>query len=176
VAKLRVSRCRSDVNLDSGLHSNMARNLHLEHLCPPFLSCSISCQQRLPAINYCIILLTPGRCPFTPLEPGFRCQCSAVIDHPPSIVQTHAPIKLLFPPFCWPGFHNNLETERKHNPMPYSLIAEPQEIIEFPSILLNARTLRIEDSFRVFCRPEVHSTLTPFCTGFTGIRQDQVCG
>lgn len=50
----------------------------------------------------------------------------------------------------------------------------PQEIIEFPSVLVNARTLRIEDTWREYVRPAVHSTLTPFCTRFTGIQQCQV--
>jgi len=49
-----------------------------------------------------------------------------------------------------------------------------QEIIEFPSVLINAKTLEVEDEFQVYVKPEVHPKLTDFCTKLTGIRQDKV--
>lgn len=51
---------------------------------------------------------------------------------------------------------------------------EPQEIIEYPSLLLDGRRLKPVDEFRSFVRPRHHPVLTPFCTELTGITQDQV--
>lgn len=50
----------------------------------------------------------------------------------------------------------------------------PQEIIEFPSVLVNARTRQIEDRFQVYLRPVAHPKLTDFCKKLTGIQQDWV--
>lgn len=50
----------------------------------------------------------------------------------------------------------------------------PQEIIEFPSVLLDARGMDIEAEFESFVRPTHHPKLTPFCTELTGIEQGQV--
>ncbi|XP_048758195.1 ERI1 exoribonuclease 3-like [Ostrea edulis] len=52
----------------------------------------------------------------------------------------------------------------------------PQEIIEFPVIKLNTRTLESEAVFHTYVEPDVHPKLTPFCTELTGIRQSQVDG
>lgn len=54
-------------------------------------------------------------------------------------------------------------------PAPY-----PQEIIEFPTILLNVETGQVESVFHTYIKPDVHPTLTPFCTELTGIRQEKV--
>lgn len=51
---------------------------------------------------------------------------------------------------------------------------EPQEIIEYPSLLLDGRGLEPVDEFQSFVRPLHHPVLTPFCTELTGITQDQV--
>lgn len=45
------------------------------------------------------------------------------------------------------------------------------EIIEFPIVLLNTRTLKIEAEFHSYCRPIVNPILTRFCLDFTGITQ-----
>jgi len=50
----------------------------------------------------------------------------------------------------------------------------PQEIIEFPSVLVNARTLEIEGEFEAFVKPVYHPILRPFCTELTTITQEQV--
>ena len=50
----------------------------------------------------------------------------------------------------------------------------PQEIIEFPSVLLSGRTFEVIDEFRSFVRPKFNPQLSPFCTELTGITQDQV--
>ncbi|MDP6636253.1 MAG: 3'-5' exonuclease [Phycisphaerae bacterium] len=50
----------------------------------------------------------------------------------------------------------------------------PQEIIEFPSVLLSGDTFEILDEFRSFVQPRFNRLLTPFCTELTGITQDQV--
>ncbi|XP_078527850.1 ERI1 exoribonuclease 3 isoform X3 [Lissotriton helveticus] len=40
----------------------------------------------------------------------------------------------------------------------------PQEIIEFPILKLNGRTMEIESTFHTYVQPVVHPQLTPFCT------------
>jgi len=48
------------------------------------------------------------------------------------------------------------------------------EIIEFPVVALNLRTLQVEHEFHSFVRPTANQTLTPFCRKLTGITQEQV--
>ncbi|XP_075060716.1 3'-5' exoribonuclease 1 isoform X2 [Mixophyes fleayi] len=48
------------------------------------------------------------------------------------------------------------------------------EIIEYPIVLLNTRTLEIEDTFQRYVRPEIKSQLSEFCVNLTGITQDVV--
>jgi len=50
----------------------------------------------------------------------------------------------------------------------------PQEIIEFPTILLNAKTLQIESEFHYYVKPTANPVLSPFCKELTGIQQDWV--
>lgn len=50
----------------------------------------------------------------------------------------------------------------------------PIEVIEFPTVLLDAASLEVVDEFRVYVRPVRNPTLTRFCTSLTGI--EQVCG
>lgn len=45
------------------------------------------------------------------------------------------------------------------------------EIIEFPTVLIDAASLEVIDEFRVYVRPVRNPTLTPFCTSLTGIEQ-----
>jgi inhibitor of KinA sporulation pathway (predicted exonuclease) len=51
---------------------------------------------------------------------------------------------------------------------------KPQEIIEFPTLLLNVATGEVEDTFHHYIKPDVHPQLSPFCTDLTGIAQDIV--
>jgi len=51
---------------------------------------------------------------------------------------------------------------------------ETQEIIEFPLVLVDAKTLKQVDEFRTYVRPSFHPELTNFCKEFTGIQQEQV--
>lgn len=51
---------------------------------------------------------------------------------------------------------------------------KPQEIIEFPTLLLNVTTKEIENTFHYYIRPDVNPTLTSFCTELTGISQDTI--
>lgn len=51
---------------------------------------------------------------------------------------------------------------------------QPQEIIEFPSVLLDLETSQIVDEFESFVRPVHHPTLTPFCRELTSIQQSDV--
>ncbi|KAH0464890.1 hypothetical protein IEQ34_004993 [Dendrobium chrysotoxum] len=52
----------------------------------------------------------------------------------------------------------------------------PQEIIEFPSVIVNSLTGQIEDCFQTYLRPTHHPLLTDFCKELTGIQQTQVDG
>ena len=45
---------------------------------------------------------------------------------------------------------------------------KPQEIIEFPVLKVNARTLKTEAEFHTYVRPTFHPVLTAFCTELTG--------
>lgn len=47
----------------------------------------------------------------------------------------------------------------------------PQEIIEFPSVLVNSMTGQVEDCFQIYVRPTYNQLLTDFCNKFTGIQQ-----
>lgn len=53
---------------------------------------------------------------------------------------------------------------------------EPQEIIEFPSVLVSLADRSVVDDFSSFVRPVHHPVLSEFCTELTGIRQEEVDG
>ncbi|KAL5021933.1 hypothetical protein ScPMuIL_001088 [Solemya velum] len=53
---------------------------------------------------------------------------------------------------------------------------DPQEIIEFPVLKVNSRTLETESIFHQYVQPRVHPELTGFCVELTGIIQDMVDG
>ena len=53
---------------------------------------------------------------------------------------------------------------------------KPQEIIEFPVLKINAKSLKEESCFHRYVRPTAHPQLTKFCTDLTGITQDMVGG
>eukprot|EP01090_Pellita_catalonica_P021082 TRINITY_DN7800_c0_g1_i1.p1 TRINITY_DN7800_c0_g1~~TRINITY_DN7800_c0_g1_i1.p1 ORF type:complete len:208 (-),score=26.70 TRINITY_DN7800_c0_g1_i1:9-632(-) len=50
----------------------------------------------------------------------------------------------------------------------------PQEIIEWPTILYNTRTGKVEDEFHEYIKPIKIPKLTKFCTELTGITQEMV--
>ncbi|CAL1536417.1 unnamed protein product [Lymnaea stagnalis] len=50
----------------------------------------------------------------------------------------------------------------------------PQEIIEFPVLKVNAKTKKIDSVFHKYVLPQYHPQLTPFCTELTGIIQSMV--
>lgn len=52
----------------------------------------------------------------------------------------------------------------------------PQEIIEFPSVLVSLDTLAVIDEFEAFVRPVHHPALSDFCRELTSIRQTDVDG
>nr|VZI10581.1 unnamed protein product [Spirometra erinaceieuropaei] len=51
---------------------------------------------------------------------------------------------------------------------------DPQEIIEFPVLKIDAGTLDVVDTFHRYVRPVFHPKLSDFCTQLTGIIQDMV--
>ncbi|XP_046405931.1 ERI1 exoribonuclease 3-like isoform X2 [Ischnura elegans] len=52
----------------------------------------------------------------------------------------------------------------------------PQEIIEFPCLKMNSKTLEIESHFHQYVMPELNPVLTPFCVELTGILQEMLVG
>lgn len=50
----------------------------------------------------------------------------------------------------------------------------PQEVIELPVVLLDARTMKVVAEFHRYVRPTHHPKLTAFCTQLTGIKQATV--
>merc|ERR1712039_561068 len=50
----------------------------------------------------------------------------------------------------------------------------PQEIIEFPSVIVTRGVAEPVAEFESFVKPVVHPNLTPFCCELTGIAQQQV--
>lgn len=61
-------------------------------------------------------------------------------------------------------------TCEKNNRMP----TNNREIIEFAAVLLNKRTLLIEDEFTMFVKPVVNPKLTEYCMELTSISQDDI--
>ncbi|MEZ4382695.1 MAG: 3'-5' exonuclease [Nannocystaceae bacterium] len=51
---------------------------------------------------------------------------------------------------------------------------DPQEIIEFPSVLIDVPGGRVVDEFSTFVRPVHHPQLSEFCTELTSIRSEDV--
>lgn len=51
----------------------------------------------------------------------------------------------------------------------------PQEIIEFPSVIVNSLTGQLEACFQTYVRPTCNQHLSDFCKDLTGIQQIQVC-
>ena len=50
----------------------------------------------------------------------------------------------------------------------------PQEIIEFPVVLVSLTTGSVVSEFHQYCQPVEQPRLSPFCTQLTGITQDTV--
>eukprot|EP00042_Codosiga_hollandica_P044105 m.428859 g.428859 ORF g.428859 m.428859 type:complete len:277 (-) comp56710_c0_seq2:92-922(-) len=48
---------------------------------------------------------------------------------------------------------------------------QPQEIIEWPTVLFDLRSRTVVDEFHFYIKPRHHPTLTAFCTELTGITQ-----
>ncbi len=53
-------------------------------------------------------------------------------------------------------------------------IAPPQEILEFPTVLVHVPTQKIIAEFHFYVRPQVHTRISAFCTELTGIEQATV--
>jgi inhibitor of KinA sporulation pathway (predicted exonuclease) len=53
---------------------------------------------------------------------------------------------------------------------------EEMEIIEIGAVMQDSRTFEVAGEFQTFVRPVRHAALTEFCTGLTGITQDDVAG
>ena len=76
--------------------------------------------------------------------------------------------------------------KKKKRPLEYACVIDyeatcseaklnyPHEIIEFPIVLVNLNTLKIEDEFQAYCKPVINPKLTDFCVSLTGIKQENV--
>ncbi|KAG8363728.1 hypothetical protein BUALT_Bualt19G0052500 [Buddleja alternifolia] len=53
-------------------------------------------------------------------------------------------------------------------------VPHPQEIIEFPSVIVSSITGQLEACFQTYVRPTCNQLLTDFCKDLTGIQQIQV--
>jgi len=51
---------------------------------------------------------------------------------------------------------------------------DPQEIIEFPCLLVDSKSFQILQTFHEYIKPVGIPKITPFCTELTGITQDMV--
>src|SRR5262245_64312669 len=51
---------------------------------------------------------------------------------------------------------------------------DPQEIIEFPAVVVDSNLGTDIAEFHTYVRPVAHPQLTSFCAGLTGIRQEQI--
>ncbi|XP_031234235.1 ERI1 exoribonuclease 3 isoform X2 [Mastomys coucha] len=70
----------------------------------------------------------------------------------------------------------NAKDDPKHKATDKQVRTNRREIIEFPILKLNGRTMEIESTFHMYVQPVVHPQLTPFCTELTGIIQAMVDG
>ena len=50
----------------------------------------------------------------------------------------------------------------------------PNEIIEFPIVVIKTKTFEVIDEIRYYVKPTVNPILTSFCTELTGIEQETV--
>ncbi|EFC46315.1 exonuclease III protein [Naegleria gruberi] len=48
------------------------------------------------------------------------------------------------------------------------------EIIEFPTVAINAKTVKIDHEFHYYVKPKANPILTDFCKELTGIQQDWI--
>ncbi|XP_036748713.1 ERI1 exoribonuclease 3 isoform X3 [Manis pentadactyla] len=126
----------------------------------------------------------------------FEATCDKPQIHPQEQCMRHAAQPTFCKPVCTPGpwccasLLNNgdkliLETPNKlslllllfhYVPVDWEGLAKRLEIIEFPILKLNGRTMEIESTFHMYVQPVVHPQLTPFCTELTGIIQAMVDG
>lgn len=97
---------------------------------------------------------------------------------PPLPIGYHVPMNILTPGYYLHGSH--LQDFQYFVVIDFEAtcdkekVPKPQEIIEFPSVVVNSRTGQLEDSFQTYVRPVCHPILTDFCKDLTGIRQNQV--
>jgi len=52
----------------------------------------------------------------------------------------------------------------------------PQEIIEFPILMVDTKTFEIQSTFHQYVEPQVNKQLSKFCTNLTGITNDMISG
>lgn len=97
------------------------------------------------------------------------------------------PFPVVSPFQCVPMYIPGRPQEFRHHGFQYYVVIDfeatcdkdkvpsPQEIIEFPSVLVNGVTGQLECCFQTYVRPTCNQHLTDFCKDLTGIQQTQVC-
>ncbi|XP_055259802.1 ERI1 exoribonuclease 3 isoform X5 [Moschus berezovskii] len=123
---------------------------------------------------------------------SFGASMAAMMSFPPQ--RYHYFLVLDFEATCdKPQIHPQVLGPAPHYPLPrlpalrreerhrivFAFVSTPSpclEIIEFPILKLNGRTMEIESTFHMYVQPVVHPQLTPFCTELTGIIQAMVDG
>ena len=86
----------------------------------------------------------------------------ALIQYVLSFSMPHYYVVIDFECTCW------------ENQGPERLSKFPHEIIEFPAVFLNSKTLEIDYEFHAYVKPTENIVLSPFCTELTGIEQYSV--
>ncbi|KAG1365509.1 hypothetical protein COCNU_12G005090 [Cocos nucifera] len=127
--------------------------------------------------------------------PNFHPDVQNIWQSPVNIVETHFypvnreyafPVenKFHYPPFRM--FAHGYPHEFQFQEFQYFVVIDfeatcdkeknlhPQEIIEFPSVLVNSATGQLEASFQTYVRPLYHQCLSNYCKELTGIQQIQI--
>jgi len=53
-------------------------------------------------------------------------------------------------------------------------ILKPQEIIEFPCLVVSSEDWQVSDVFHKYVKPRIHPEISTFCTDLTGIMQETI--
>ncbi|ELW62152.1 ERI1 exoribonuclease 3 [Tupaia chinensis] len=172
--------------------------LHLRGREPSFLSICLLSPSTLQVLYYTEHVLDASGCSMlAPLQTGAARFSSYLLSRARKVLGSHLFSPCGVPEFCSistrklaaHGFGASMAAMVSFPPQRYHYFLvldfeatcdkpqiHPQEIIEFPILKLNGRTMEIESTFHMYVQPVVHPQLTPFCTELTGIIQAMVDG
>ncbi|CAO2837400.1 unnamed protein product [Amaranthus hypochondriacus] len=147
---------KSRVPIECGGRPVRQENYYVWSALSPYILKDVHSQSYL--LDGCFYPANPGHYLHTQWLPQFPVQMVVPSYSPDYVLQD-------FQYFVVIDFEATCDKEK--NPL-------PQEIIEFPSVLVNSRTGLIEDCFQIYVRPTHNQLLTEFCKELTGIQQSQV--